>query len=180
MQHPSDPDPILEHAPALRRYARLLTRDGTAAEDLVQETLLKAHERPPRPALGQSIRHWLFTVLRNLFIDGLRRRRSEAARIDALADARATTATPAQPADQEFATYLRQIGERFEALPEGQRAALRCVAIEGMSYQQAADALGVPVGTIMSRLNRARAALRADAPEPTAARLRIVGGRDDD
>jgi len=169
------PDGILEHAPALRRYARALTRDAGAAEDLVQETLLVAHERRSDLDPERSIRGWLFSVLHNRFVDAARRRRLEAARIETMAE----TAIAPQPASPELSAYLQQIAERFDALPDGQRAVLHLVAVEGLRYQEAADLLKIPVGTVMSRLSRARAALRQEGTEPGQSRLRVIGGRDD-
>lgn len=170
------PDDVLAHADALRRYARTLTRDAGTAEDLVQDTLLAAHERRSELNPARSIRGWLFAVLHNRFIDGIRRSRRESERLETLAEHSATV----QPPGPELAAYLQQISERFDALPDGQRAVLHLVAVEGLSYRETADALNIPVGTVMSRLNRARATLRQEENEPLRSRLRIVGGQDDD
>lgn len=162
---------ILDHEAALLRYARALTRDVGAAEDLVQETLLAAHERYSELRSASSLRSWLFSVLHNRFVDGTRRRRSEEARIAAVAEMHATE----QPANQELAAYLHQIAVRFDQLPEGQRAVLHLVAVEGLTYQEVATALSIPIGTVMSRLSRARSALREDVAEPDILTLRIKG-----
>lgn len=171
-------DDVLAHMPALLRYARTLSRDAAVAEDLVQETMLRAHERRDSLRMDGPVRGWLFAVLHNLFVSGTRRARAEAARLDRLT----SIAAEFQPAEQEFAAYLRQIGTRFDALPTGQRVVLHLVAVEGLSYREAAEALGIPIGTVMSRLGRARARLREDQPaeQTDGGRLRIVGGRDVD
>ncbi|TKT69925.1 sigma-70 family RNA polymerase sigma factor [Aquamicrobium sp. LC103] len=160
---------------ALRRYARSLTRDGADAEDLVQDALVRAYERRSSFRAGGNMRAWLLSILHNAFIDRARSRRSEAARLERVAEV-----TPQSlDAPQDHAVRLAQVRAAFMCLPEEQRAALHLVAIEGLSYQQAADMQAVPVGTLMSRIGRARAALRALEDEPDEApSLRIVGGHD--
>lgn len=160
--------------PALMRYARALTRDESNAEDLLQDALVRAHERHSSFRSDGSLKHWLLAIVHNSFVSGWRRRRTEdAGRANATA-----IAADHQPAGQERSAYLNQIARRFDALPDSQRETLHLVAVEGLTYQQAADALAVPVGTIMSRLSRARAALRREDDEAVARNLRIVGGQD--
>jgi RNA polymerase sigma-70 factor (ECF subfamily) len=166
----------------LRRYARSLTRDETHAEDLVQDTLVRAYERRGSFHSGGNLRGWLLSILHNTFIDGRRRYAAETRRLEQAA-AMADTATPPE---QEGRVRLQQIQAAFMRLPDEQRAALHLVAIEGLPYQAAANALGIPVGTLMSRLGRARATLRGfeagrDLPQSSEAKrpsLRIVGGSD--
>lgn len=141
----------------LRRYARSLTRDESRAEDLVQDTLVRAYERQGTFRAGGNLRTWLLSILHNTFIDERRRHKAEARRIEQAAQVAPTEA----PSGQESRVRLMQIQEAFLALPGEQRAALHLVAVEGLSYQEAATALDVPLGTLMSRLGRARAALRA-------------------
>ena len=177
---------------ALRRYARSLTRNDVDAEDLVHDTLLRAYERRSTFRTGRNLRTWLMSILHNRFIDGTRGRRAEAARNE---DA-AGLVEAQVPAGQDHAVRLAAVRRIFLSLLEEQRAALHLVAIEGFSYEEAALTLGIPVGTLMSRLGRARAALRAvedgtaqpsfpagDGTRPRrkgpSARLRIVGGNDD-
>jgi len=165
---------ILGQLGSLRRYARSLTRDSTDAEDLVHDALVRAYERRGTFRAGGNLRAWLLAIVHNAFIDKLRSRNSEAARIEQagyLADS-------SVQASQEHSVRLAQVREAFFTLPEEQRSALHLVAIEGLSYQQAADAIGVPLGTLMSRIGRARAALREmeDAPSKSKNHLRIVGG----
>ena len=152
----SGADVIAQLAP-LRRYARTLTRDETQAEDLVHDTLVRAYEGRATLRAGANLRTWLFSILHNTFIDGRRQREAKLRR-------EAETSRFAEitvPADQESRVRLQQIGRAFRALPDEQRAVLHLVAIEGLPYKEAANALGIPVGTLMSRLGRARAALRA-------------------
>ena len=167
----------------LRRYARALTRDETQADDLVQDALVRAYERRASFRTGGNLRGWLLSILHNSFVDGRRHLAAEARYAEHIGAILET----AIPAEQESKVRLQQVQAAFMGLPDEQRAALHLVAIEGLSYQEAAAALGVPVGTLMSRLGRARAALRAfeagsglTQPSPTQARptLRIIGGSD--
>ncbi len=185
MRRPMREDDVLSQLPPLRRYARALMRDESAAEDLVHDALLRAYERRSSFRLGGNLRGWLLSILHNTFIDHHRRRLAEEKR-DAES---ALLAETALPAEQESAVRLRQIQQAFLHLPEEQRAALHLVAVEGLPYQEAADALGIPIGTLMSRLGRARAALRSLEEEPASSapsarvaprpHFRVVGGRDD-
>ncbi|WP_018388567.1 sigma-70 family RNA polymerase sigma factor [Ancylobacter sp. FA202] len=182
----------------MRRYARSLTRDDIEAEDLVHDALVRAYERrgsfdtdraaPGKGARdsaqkgagqqGSVLRGWLLSVLHNVFIDRRRSRIAEARREADSVDLAETSAAPAQ----EHHLRLAQVRDAFMALPEEQRAALHLVAIEGLGYAEAAATLGIPPGTLMSRLSRARATLRAMEDGPAAEtpnHLRIVGGTDE-
>jgi RNA polymerase sigma-70 factor (ECF subfamily) len=185
----SEDDVIAQLAP-LRRYARALTRDETQAEDLVHDALVRAYEGRATFCAGANLRTWLLSILHNTFVDGRRQREAELRREAETIHLAEITA----PADQESSVRLQQIGRAFLTLPDEQRAVLHLVAIEGLPYKEAANALGIPIGTLISRLGRARAALRAfeenDArsatpalpapPErPTRPTLRVVGGADD-
>jgi len=165
---------VLGQVGALRRYARSLTRDAVDAEDLVHDALVRAYERRGSFRPGGNIRAWLLSILHNAFIDGVRRRRSEAARIEETG----RLGESALAAPQEHSVRLSQVRRAFIDLPEEQRAALHLVAIEGLSYQEAADALGIPLGTLMSRIGRARASLREleDGVPVKGSHLKIVGG----
>lgn len=167
------PFDIMAQLGSLRRYARVLTRNDADVEDLVQDALLRAHERRDSFRKGGDLRLWLMSILHNAFIDAARARRAERQREGAAA----RLAPQALAAPQEDVVRLAQIRAAFFRLPEDQRAALHLVAIEGLSYPEAAKVLGVPQGTLMSRLARARAALRAF--EDGAPHLKLVGGRDD-
>jgi RNA polymerase sigma-70 factor (ECF subfamily) len=179
MTPPKAPFDVLGQLGALRRYARSLTRDQGDAEDLVHDALVRAYERRGSFRRDGNLRAWLLSILHNTFID---RARSRSADIRRAGEAAALSGTTLDPV-QEHSLRLSQVREAFMSLPEPQRAALHLVAIEGLSYQQAADTLGLSMGTLMSRIGRARAALR-DMEEGTSQgavrHLRIVGGHDDE
>ncbi|MPR13093.1 sigma-70 family RNA polymerase sigma factor [Microvirga tunisiensis] len=164
----------------LRRYARSLARDESQAEDLVQDTLVRAYEGRSSFRPGGNLRGWLLSILHNTFIDHRRRHVAELRRLEQAA----AVAETAAPPDQESRVRLQQVQAAFMSLPDEQRAALHLVAIEGLPYQEAANALRIPIGTLMSRLGRARVTLRgfeagAELAQPSEAKrpsLRIVGG----
>jgi RNA polymerase sigma-70 factor (ECF subfamily) len=154
---------LVEHIPGLRRYARALTADPWAADDLVQDTLERACSRWRLWLAGSDLRAWLFTVMHNLFISEVRqlRRRADwcnSVELDAVAHA--LQAPEASPGD------MLDLQRCLMQLPPNQRAVLLLIALEDLSYDEAAKVTGVPVGTVMSRLSRARERLRAlmDAP----------------
>jgi RNA polymerase sigma factor (sigma-70 family) len=161
---------------SMRRYARALARDDHDADDVVQDALLRAIERQSTFQPGRSRRRWLLAIVHNVFISGTRRRAAEARRDNRFADMLVAHSDP----PQEHHARLSEIARSFAALPEHQRAVLHLTAIEGLSYQQCAELLDVPVGTVMSRLARARTTLRRrEEDRPETMGLRIVGGRDD-
>lgn len=150
----------------LRRYARSLTRDALRADDLVHDTLVRALEAEGSLRPDTNLRTWMMTVLHNVFIDDQRRKRVETRHADALVQMHEEVALPAQ----EGQVRLAQIRRAFLTLPAEQRAALHLVTLEGMAYADAAAVLGIPIGTLMSRLGRGRAALRAFEDGAGAAR----------
>ncbi|OZI42436.1 RNA polymerase subunit sigma [Bordetella genomosp. 5] len=165
--------------PALRAYARTLTRNPHDADDLVQEALARAYERRHtwRAEGNGNPRAWLMSILHNVFVSEWRRARNAAAHVESWSGEESESAAVAAP--QEHHVRLQQIRRAFDQLPLDQREALHLVTLEGLSYQEAARVLDVPVGTLMSRLGRARAALREfEATGQTARRLRVVGGTD--
>lgn len=147
---------VMGHLPLLRRYARSLTRHDANAEDLVHDTLVRAYGREAESSDGRSIRDWLLSLTYRTFIDGWRSRRSEDARVEQYT---ALLPRDAPPLQTEH-VGLRQIGDALEQLPDEQRSVLHLVLIEGMAYEEVAALLEIPVGTVMSRLSRGRAALR--------------------
>ena len=168
---------VMSQLAGLRRYALSLSRHDADAEDLVHDTLLQAYEsrRSFRP--DGNLQAWLMGILHNRFIDRKRSAAAMARRDEAAARLQPTFAAP----QQEDSVRLAQVHRAFLALPEEQRAALHLVAIEELSYQEAAAVLGVPIGTVMSRISRARERLRAleAAPQGDVVPFRIVGGLDD-
>ncbi len=170
---------IVGQLEALRRYARVLTRNAEAADDLVQATFVRAQERRTTFRDGADVRVWLMAILHNLFIDGRRSAQAAEAREQAWAKTRPTFVEPSG----EMAARLAQLRVAFLSLSAEQREALHLVAVEGLRPAEAAEVLGVPPGTVMSRVGRARAALRAfedgRGASPKAKPFRIVGGRDE-
>ena len=157
-------DSVEAMIPALRRYARALTRDADVADDLVQDTLLRAL-RSERLFIGGDLRSWLYTILTNL---NRNRRRSLARKpsFAPLQDAAAgASGTEAEGAD---------IARALATLVDDQRAVLLLVTLEGLTYREIADIQGVPIGTVMSRLARARAHMKAalDGERPALRRVK--------
>jgi RNA polymerase sigma-70 factor (ECF subfamily) len=142
--------------PALRRYAWALLRDSGEADDLVQDTVLRALDRGGTREPGGDLRAWLFTIMHNLNISRWRRARVRAAVAVDNADADMAT-----PAPQQASAEMRDVLRGIDLLPEEQRQILLLVAVEGMSYGDVAKILGLPIGTVMSRLSRARDRLSA-------------------
>lgn len=173
---------IVAELPSLRRYALSLTRSEAEADDLVHDTLVRAYEKRATYDTSRNLRVWLFAILHNTFIDRTRKNRSDLSRRETVSNMRPANLA----AQQDDAVRLTQITRAFAGLPEEQRAVLHLVAIEGLSYQATAEALAIPIGTVMSRLGRARAALRAweegqsQSSAPRGATLRLVGGQDDE
>ena len=153
--------------PQLRRYARALTGDAWAADDLVQDTLERACDRWQLWRAGSDLRAWLFTLMHNLFIDGARRavRQQASHRVD-IDDVAQELVAPPSAADQ-----VLDLQRCLLRLPEEQREVLLLVGVQDLSYEQVARITGTPVGTVMSRLSRARARLRdlmEGAPAPAS------------
>ncbi|HWM47412.1 MAG TPA: sigma-70 family RNA polymerase sigma factor [Xanthobacteraceae bacterium] len=138
--------------PALRRYARALTRDAETADDLVQDTLVRAL-RSEHLFHGEETRSWLYTILTNLNRNRLRALARRPAHAP-LGDGDATDMAGPEAG-------MRDIERALAALVPEQRAALLLVVLEGLSYREVAEVQGVPIGTVMSRLARARAQIKA-------------------
>lgn len=147
---------IEDHIPHLRRYARHLAHSPAAADDLVQDCLARALAKAHLFRPGTNLRAWLFTILRNQHISDMRRqgRRGTAVDPDDVAEALAT-----RP-DQHARLVVAALDEAMRRLPRPQRALIRMVALQGRSYEEAAEAMGLPVGTVKSRLSRSRRQLR--------------------
>jgi RNA polymerase sigma-70 factor (ECF subfamily) len=150
-------------APGLRRVARRLTRDVDDAEDLLQETAVRAHRFADRFREGTCMRAWLHRILRNTFASRYRKRRREREVIERAHSEGALYAERARASSEEprvvAASLSDEVMRALEALPTDFRAVLELVVIDGLSYREAADRLGCPIGTVMSRLHRARAAM---------------------
>ena len=144
---------IVAHIPRLRRYARALAGDGHRADDLVQDTLERALAKFYLWRHGSDLRAWLFTIMHNVFINQLKARR-ELALDGALEDG-------LQSAPQSDPLELRDLDAALRQLPLEQREVLLLVGLEQLSYAEVSKALGIPAGTVMSRLSRGRERLRA-------------------
>ncbi len=161
---------ITQQIPRLRRYARALTGERSAADDLVQDTLERAWNKFHLWRRGSDLRAWLFTIMHNVFINQVRGRA-------------VMPLIPLNDEIMELPAHLAQV-DRLEIrdldtalmrLPDEQREVLLLVALEQLSYEETAKALGIPVGTVMSRLSRARERLRCIMTGlPEAATLKVV------
>ncbi|HEY5635519.1 MAG TPA: sigma-70 family RNA polymerase sigma factor [Burkholderiales bacterium] len=159
---------IIAYIPRLRRYARALVGDRVAADDLVQDTLERALVKFHLWKPGSDLRAWLFTIMHNVNVNQLRARRELSTLDDEILDLPAADAADAgvRGRDLERALLL---------LPVGQREVLLLVTLEDMSYQDVADLLGIPIGTVMSRLSRAREKVRAGMEGSTVSgRLQVI------
>lgn len=143
--------------PALRRYARALARDAEAANDLVQETAMRAVARWDQWRREAPLKAWLFAIMRNAFLQSAR---SAARWRTVSADLTHTATDGAAPAAVD-PLFLRDLGAALAELTQTQREILFLVAVEGLSYAEVAALTETPIGTVMSRLSRARAQLRA-------------------
>jgi RNA polymerase sigma-70 factor (ECF subfamily) len=145
---------LVDLIPRLRRYARALVGERAGADDLVQDTLERAWTKLHLYRRGTDLRAWLFTVMHNVHVNKLRAARPT----DSLEDGMPELA---QRAPQSDALLVRDLDRAIARLPADQRAVLLLVTLEEMSYEEVARTLGIPIGTVMSRLSRAREKLRA-------------------
>lgn len=164
-----DSSAILAELPRLRRYARALVGDRAAADDLVQDTLERAWTRVTQWRPGSDLRAWLFAIMHNLRVDQLRRPLLNVASFE---DEELEVPTRATQTDHR---ELVDLASALAQLPEDQRAVLLLVALEDMSYAEVSAALGIPLGTVMSRLARGRERLRLILDgQSDATQLRVV------
>ncbi len=142
--------------PRLRRYARALTRDGSRADDLVQSSLVRAISKQHLWQPGTDLRAWLFTILHNLHVNDVRRgvREGIAVPVEEM--------SPALTVDADAGTslQLRDLERALARMPDEQRQVILLVGLEGMRYEEVATILGIPIGTVRSRLSRGRETLR--------------------
>ncbi len=155
--------------PALRRYARALLRDNERGEDLLQDSLERALSRRHLFLWPSNLRAWLFRIMRRVHLNNLRTARRRPLGLG-LEDA----ASAAIPADQIPHVEIMETLAAFDRLPIEQREVLLLIVVEGYSYRKAARMLGVPAGTVMSRIARAREQLRDLSRDATGPRLRRV------
>ena len=159
---------LIELIPRLRRYARALVGDRASADDLVQDTLERAWAKLHLYRRGTDLRAWLFTLMHNVHVNKVRATRVTDTLEDELPEL-------AQRASQGDALLLRDLDRAIARLPSEQRAVLLLVTLEEMSYEEVARALDIPIGTVMSRLSRAREKLRMMMlGQGAAAKLKVV------
>lgn len=147
-------DSLVAAIPNLRAFAISLTGDPHAANDLVQEALLKAWSNHDKFAPGTNLKAWLFTILRNTYFSDFRKKRREVQDVDG-----AAAAQLASPAEQDGHMDMADFRRALAELSEDQREALLLIGAEGFSYEEAAEIAGCAVGTVKSRVNRARVRL---------------------
>lgn len=158
---------LIEHLPRLRRYARALTGEMTRADDLVQDTLERALVKIDLWQPGSDLRAWLFTLMHNLFVNQTRVRRPPDSALDDALDI-------AVSGGQMEALGARDIHAALARLPDQQREVMLLIGLEQFSYDEAAQVIGVPVGTVMSRLSRARERMRQMLAGEAVMQLKVV------
>lgn len=171
MHDPGIDNQLRELLPRLRRFARWLTRDASSADDLVQATLERGLARWDSRRDESALRPWLYAIAWHLFLDGKRHARRYAAMLELLGRSQA-----AEQPSVEREVIAQSVVHAMNRLPDEQRHLLLWVSVEGLSYREVADLLGIPIGTVMSRLSRARAALRrlGDGEAPATPALRLL------
>lgn len=147
------------YIPALRRYAGALLRDRQEVDDLVHECLVRALDRLHTRRSDGEMRPWLFAIMHNLYVSRTRQRRmrGQTEPIDSLAES-----TLSVHGRQEEHVHARDVMHAVERLPEDHRTVLLLVTVEDLSYAEVARVLGIPIGTVMSRLARARERVRRE------------------
>ena len=163
----SDAQSLIELIPRLRRYARALVGERAAADDLVQDTLERAWSKLHLYRRGSDLRAWLFTVMHNVHVNRLRATRPTDPLDDEMPEL-------AQRATQGDALMVRDLERAVAVLPLAQRQVLLLVALEDLSYEETARVLEIPIGTVMSRLARAREKLRLLMQGKGGTKLQVV------
>lgn len=161
---------IEEHIPRLRRYARALAGDGARADDLVQDTLERAWGKFHLWRRGSDLRAWLFSIMHNVYVNGVRKSSAAPTLLPLEEDA---LDVPVR-ADQEDGLQVRDVHAALGCLSQEQREVLLLVGLEEMRYEEVAKVLDVPLGTVMSRLSRGRERLRQIMAGGAVPALRVV------
>jgi RNA polymerase sigma factor (sigma-70 family) len=158
---------INDYVTSLRRYALVLTRNSDAAEDLVQETLVKAIAASESWQPGTDLRVWMFRIMHNTHV-------SERRRHQVREQAKPMLPIPIDTSDPTKRIELQQVLDALDQLPEAQRQPIVLVALQEMSYAEAAQTLDLPLGTFYSRIGRGRAALRRIIEDLKTTRLKLI------
>ncbi|MGH8778462.1 RNA polymerase sigma factor [Paraburkholderia sp.] len=151
-------DGLMDHVPRLRRYARALINNRELADDLVQDTLERALRNAGQFRPDTDLRAWLFTIMHNVFVNQVRKASTRAVHLSVDDDVHESEF--AVPGNQAQSLEVRDLDYALQRLPDDQREVVLLVGLEEMSYADVALALGVPIGTVMSRLSRGRERLR--------------------
>lgn len=158
--------------PRLWRFALRLTANTHDAEDLVQRACVRALEKRHQFVAGTSALSWLFSIIHSIWLNELRAQKLRSRYNAPLDDEMAETLADPNAKDPEVNALHRQLIAAVDALPDAQRSVMLLVAAEGMSYNEAADVLGIPIGTVMSRLSRARLTIGLAFGQPRADQLK--------
>lgn len=151
MSEPDPRDELVDHLPALRAFSMSLTRNSATADDMVQDTLVKAWTNIDKFQVGTNMRAWLFTILRNTYYSNRRKAKREVADVDGV-----FTESMAEKPAHDGHLQMTDFRAAFAQLSDEQRETLILVGASGFSYEEAAEMCGVAVGTIKSRANRGR------------------------
>ena len=162
---------VVGYVPHLRRFARALSGDTALADDLVQDCVERALRKQHLFDETRSLKTWLFTILRNLFVSSLRRKSRDV--VSQSTDDLAQAEQAVLP-EQEHRLALADIARALDSLPPSHREVVVMVALEDFSYREVAEITGVPIGTVMSRLSRARGSLRLILDDAGQTNLRRI------
>ncbi|WP_245420386.1 MULTISPECIES: sigma-70 family RNA polymerase sigma factor [unclassified Mesorhizobium] len=168
---------VIPYLEDLWRYGRVLTGNDSEADDLVQEALVRALSMATSYDSSRPLLPWLVTIVRNTFLTHASRAHAERQRLATFADVSESALPPAQ----EHSAELSNVRKALARIPADQAEILHLVGVLGFTYAEAAELLGVPSGTVMSRLSRARAALKQNLENTdggSSRHFKIVGGRD--
>jgi RNA polymerase sigma-70 factor (ECF subfamily) len=167
-------DGLMDHVPRLRRYARALINNRELADDLVQDTLERALRNAGQFRPETDLRAWLFTLMHNVFVNQVRKAGARAVHVS-VDEEGLPESEWAVSGNQSQSLEVRDLDYALQRLPDDQREVVLLVGLEEMSYADVALALGVPIGTVMSRLSRGRERLRAlMAGTQPGAKLKVV------
>lgn len=159
---------LVEHIPRLRRYARALCGNSYAADDLVQDALERALIKKSLWRPDSQLRPWLFTLMHNLFVNQVRQHVTSPPMQELDENIRDTSDTP------ERVIFAQQLQASIRLLPDDQKEVFLLVSLEGFAYEEVAKIVDIPVGTVMSRLSRAREKLRKQLTSQDKVQLRRV------
>jgi RNA polymerase sigma-70 factor (ECF subfamily) len=168
---------VIPHLEDLWRYGRVLTGNDSDADDLVQESLARALSMAGSYDRSRPLLPWLIRIVRNTFFTSASRAAADRRRLASIAG----MSDAASPPPQEHSAELSNVGRALARMPTDQAEILHLVGVLGFTYAEAAELLGVPTGTVMSRLSRARTALKnnmENMDSEASRHLKIIGGRD--